>query len=107
MLRRKATGSLAVELSSVQTIDVQTMADFMANENSRSKPSVRPPNTDGLPHSRRDASDTDAGAKPLTPKTAGTSQPSSVPLDNPVANRNAGRPRQTSTTPRPTDKPLD
>lgn len=79
----------------------------MSNENSTSKPSVRSPNADALPHPRRDASDTDAGAKPLTPKTAGTSRPSAPPLDNPVANRNAGRPRQASTTPRPTDKPLD
>ena len=79
----------------------------MSNENSTSKPSARSPNADGLPHPRRDANDTDAGAKPLTPKTAGTSQPSTAPLDNPVANRNAGRPRQTTNTPRPTDKPLD
>lgn len=79
----------------------------MAKEDSASKPAVHSPNAEGLPHPGRDASDTDAGAKPLTPKTAGASRPSSVPLDNPVANRNAGRPRQASTTLRPTDKPLD
>lgn len=79
----------------------------MAKEDSISKPAVRSPNTEGLPHPRRDASDTDAVAKPPTPKTAGASRPSSVPLDNPVANRNSGRPRQAGTTPRPTGKPLD
>ncbi|MEI9414987.1 hypothetical protein [Mesorhizobium sp. Cs1321R2N1] len=79
----------------------------MTKEGSTSKPAVRSPNAGGLPHPRRDANATDAGAKPVTPKTAGASRPSSVPLNNPVANRNAGRPRQASTTPRPTDKPLD
>ncbi len=79
----------------------------MGKENSVSKPAVRSPNADGLPHASRDANDTDAGAKPLTAKTAGKSRPSTAPLDNPDANRNAGQPRQAGTTPRPTDKPLD
>ncbi|AZO63674.1 MAG: hypothetical protein E5Y88_01870 [Mesorhizobium sp.] len=75
--------------------------------NTTSKPAIRQVNADGLRHPRRDANETDAGAKPPTPKTAGTSKPSTAPLDNPVVNRNAGGPRQSGTTPRPTDKPLD
>jgi hypothetical protein len=78
----------------------------MTNEKSTSKPAVQTPSSAGLPDAR-DSNATDAGATPLVPETAGTSQASTVPLDNPVANRNAGRPRQASTTPRPTDKPLD
>lgn len=79
----------------------------MANDNSASKPAVRSPNAEGLPHPRRDAGGTDAGAKPPTPKTAGAPRPPTVPLDNPVTNRNAGARRQSGTTPRPTDKPVD
>ncbi|MER8827708.1 hypothetical protein NKH73_06600 [Mesorhizobium sp. M0938] len=79
----------------------------MGKENTTSKPVIRQADAGGLPHPRRDADNTDAGAKPPTPKTAGTSKPSTAPLDNPVANRNAGRPRQSGTTPRPSEKPLD
>ncbi|RWP62498.1 hypothetical protein [Mesorhizobium sp.] len=79
----------------------------MANKNTTSKPAIRQANAAGLRRPRWDADDTDTGARPPTPKTAGTSKPSTAPLDNPVANRNAGRPRQKGTTPRPTEKPLD
>jgi hypothetical protein len=79
----------------------------MANKNATSKPTIRQVKAGGLRHPRRDANTMDAGAIPPTPTTAGTSKPSTAPLDNPVANRNAGRPRQSGTTPRPTEKPLD
>ncbi|TPM96602.1 hypothetical protein [Mesorhizobium sp. B2-1-3A] len=71
------------------------------------RPPVRSPGADGLPHPRRDAEDSDDGAKPTAPKTAGAQEASESPLDSRVANRNAGRPRQAGATPRPIDKPLD
>jgi hypothetical protein len=77
----------------------------MTNEKSTSKPAVQTPSSAGVPEAM-DSNATDAGPTPQVPKTAGSFQPSTAPLDNTVANRNAGRPRQASTTPRPTDKPL-
>ncbi|TPI10978.1 hypothetical protein FJW06_21495 [Mesorhizobium sp. B4-1-3] len=79
----------------------------MTQPKDTSKPAVKSPDPEGLPHPRRDAQNSDAGARPTTPKTAGAGQPSSSPLDNRVANRNAGRRREAGQTPRPTDKPLD
>ncbi|CDX40997.1 conserved hypothetical protein [Mesorhizobium plurifarium] len=79
----------------------------MAQPKDTSKPAVKSPGPEGLPDPHRDAQDSDAGAAPAAPKTAGAPQPSTSPLDNPVANRNVGRRRQTGPTPRPTDKPLD
>jgi len=67
---------------------------------------VTSPGADGLPHPRRDAEDSDPGAMPTAPKTAGAKEASGSPLDSRIANRNAGRPRQAGATPRPTDKPL-
>ncbi|TPL12373.1 hypothetical protein FJ938_00410 [Mesorhizobium sp. B2-4-14] len=79
----------------------------MSTPRNTSKPAPRTPETEGLPHPGRDAQDTDAGAAPTVPKTAGAAQPDASPLDNRVANRNAGRRRQAGTTPRPTDEPLE
>ncbi|BCM17913.1 hypothetical protein [Mesorhizobium sp. J8] len=79
----------------------------MTEPKGTSKPAVNSPDPEGLPHPRRDAQNSDAGARPTAPKTAGARQPSSSPLDNRVANRNAGRRREARPTPRPTDKPLD
>ncbi|MBZ9677586.1 hypothetical protein [Mesorhizobium sp. ES1-1] len=70
------------------------------------RPPIRSSGADGLPHPHRDAQDSDEGGRPTVPKTAGAPLASESPLDSRVANRNAGRPRQASTTPRPTDKPL-
>ena len=70
-------------------------------------PPVRSPDAAGLPHPRRDAEDSDSGARPTAPKTAGAPVASRSPLDSRIANRNAGRPRQAGTTPRPTDEPLE
>ncbi|PBC06961.1 hypothetical protein [Mesorhizobium sp. WSM3859] len=72
-----------------------------------SKPAVKSPDPEGLPRPHRDAQDSDAGAAPTAPKTAGAPEPSASPLDSRVANRNAGRRREAGPTPRPTDKPLD
>lgn len=79
----------------------------MAEPKDLSKPAVKSPDPGGLPHPHRDGQDSDAGAAPTAPKTSGARETSTSPLDNPVANRNAGRRRQTGPTPRPTDKPLD
>lgn len=79
----------------------------MATPKNVSKPSLKSPDADGLPHPHRDARDSDAGASPKAPKTAGAKERSTSPLDNRVANRNAGRPRQAGATPRPTDEPLE
>jgi hypothetical protein len=98
---------MSSERNELFTDPVATEGDTMAKENSTSKPTIRQASADGLPHPKRDADNMDAGAKPPTPKTAGTSKPPTAPLDNPVANRNAGRPRQPGTTPRPSEKPLD
>ncbi|ESZ39628.1 hypothetical protein X732_14840 [Mesorhizobium sp. L2C066B000] len=81
--------------------------DKPVSTNPAATPSVRSPEAAGLPHPRRDAEDSDSGAKPTAPKTAGAQQASRSPLDSRVANRNAGRPRQAGTTPRPTDEPLE
>ncbi|MBZ9991174.1 hypothetical protein LB572_29190 [Mesorhizobium sp. BH1-1-5] len=79
----------------------------MAQPKDTSKPAVKSTDPEGLPHPHRDAQDSDAGATPTAPKTAGAREPSASPLDNRVANRNAGRRPQAGPTPRPTDKPLD
>ena len=80
----------------------------MAQLKNTSQPATRSPNAGGLPHPNRDAMDSDSGARPATPKTAGGAEEQSTsPLDSKVANRNAGRKREAGTTPRPTDKPLD
>jgi hypothetical protein len=80
----------------------------MARPKSTSKPAVRTPDAEGLPHPRRDARDSDAGAKPVAPKNAGAvEKPYSSQLGSRVADRNAGRRHEAGATPRPTDKPLD
>jgi hypothetical protein len=71
------------------------------------EPPVRSPNTDGLPHPSRDSEDSDSGARPTAPKTAGAKKAAGSPLDSRVANRNAGRRRHAGATPRPTDEPLE
>ncbi|MBZ9759749.1 hypothetical protein LB553_02470 [Mesorhizobium sp. CA8] len=79
----------------------------MAQAKDPSKPAVKTPGPEGLPHPRRDAQDSDAGARPTVPKTAGAREPATSPLDSRIANRNTGRRRETGPTPRPTDKPFD
>jgi hypothetical protein len=69
-------------------------------------PPVRQPETEGLPHKRRDETNTDEGGAPLDPDTSGEAPPADDPLPDPFPGRRSDAPDQSEPTPRPTDNPV-
>ncbi|HWK64407.1 MAG TPA: hypothetical protein VNS34_05680 [Rhizobiaceae bacterium] len=76
-------------------------------DNPKVIPPVRAPETEGLPHKRRDEMNTDKGGAPVNPDTSGEAPPSADPLKDPFAERRSDAPDQANVTPRPTDNPID
>lgn len=70
-------------------------------------PPVRKPETEGLPHKRRDETNTDQGGAPVNPDTSGEARHADGPLKDPFRERRSDAPDQANVTPRPTDNPID
>lgn len=68
-------------------------------------PPVQKPETEGLPHKRRDETNTDKGGAPVAPDTSGEGKPADKPLPDPFPGRRSDAPGEAGKTPRPTDKP--